>query len=131
MGALAASMDFVGQHRCFLDEGKTKFEVSEEMDSRTQLRDDTTGRQAATCFMNHDAIARATRLDRYRGDGTARRWECLQAQPASSDLGVTRNHTVGNVRQTRATVGEESGTNDGKHEYVLLATVWAINPSGL
>lgn len=60
VGALAASKDFVGQHRCFLHKGKRKFEVAEEMSSRTQLRNGTTGNQTATCFMNRDAVEEAT-----------------------------------------------------------------------
>lgn len=37
VGALAASMDSVWQHRYFLHKGKRKFEVAEEIDSWTQL----------------------------------------------------------------------------------------------
>jgi len=87
--------------------------------------------------MDRNAVERATgwnRLGRYREDGTAQRWEWLQAhRQALSDPGATRNHTVGNGRRKIATVGEESRTNDGKHEHVvggLAAMVWAIIPSG-
>lgn len=58
VGVLAASMHFVGQHLGFLPEGKREVEVAEKMGSRTQLRNDTAGNQAAVCFVNRDATGR-------------------------------------------------------------------------
>lgn len=59
VGALAASILFVGQHRCLLHEAKRQFEVGEEMDSRAKSRNEITRNLAATWFINRDAVERA------------------------------------------------------------------------
>ena len=62
MSTLTASINSVGQHRCSLHGNGKAVGVAKEMGSRPQLKNVTTGGQAANCFVDRNAGSESEKL---------------------------------------------------------------------